>query len=79
MDEKEEKLKIVHVPALVAVLKNAERNKEAALTETEVLELRDSSECIVMPIDVAAKVEKERGYPDIDPENVWEEWQGIRG
>lgn len=78
MDEKEENLKIVHVPALVAVLLNAEREKGSALSEQEVLEIRDSSECIVMPFDAADKVEKQRGYPDIDPEYAWEEWQVVR-
>ena len=76
--QNEESLLLVHVPALVAVLINAEDKKGSPLTEHEVLEIRDSSQCIAMPRDVAAKVAEERGYADIDPENAWKEWQGVR-
>ena len=74
----EEKLLLVLVPALVAVLINAEDQKGSALTEQEVIEIRDTSQCIAMPIDVAEKVAKERGYSDIDPENVWQEWLQVK-
>ena len=78
MNDNSEDLLLVHVPALVAVLLNAENEKESPLTESEVIEIRDSSNCIAMPIDVAGKVAEERGYVDIDPENAWEEWQTVR-
>ena len=78
MNDNNEDLLLVHVPALVAVLLNAENEKESPLTESEVIEIRDSSNCIAMPIDVAGKVAEERGYADIDPENAWEEWQTVR-
>ena len=74
----EEKLLLVHVPALVAVLINAEDQKGSALTEQEVIEIRDTSQCIAMPLDVAEKVAEERGYSDIDPENVWQEWSQVK-
>ena len=74
----DENLLLVHVPALVAVLLNAENTKGSALTEREVLEIRNTSQCIAMPHDVAAKVTEERGYSDINPENAWKEWQEIR-
>ena len=74
----EEKLLLVHVPALVAVLINAEDQKGSALTEHEVIEIRDTSQCIAMPLDVAEKVAEERGYSDIDPENVWQEWLQVK-
>jgi len=66
------------VPSLVATLLNRERAKGSPLTEQEVLEIRDKAHAIVMEPDIAAKVEAERGYKDIDPENVWEEWQRAR-
>lgn len=78
MDDNNEELLLVHVPALVAVLLNAENEKESPLTESEVIKIRDSAQCMAMPIDVAEKVAEERGYADIDPENVWEDWQSIR-
>jgi hypothetical protein len=76
--QSDEEVILVHVPTLVAVLINAEEKKGSALTQQEVLDIRDSSQCIAMPIDVAEKVADERGYSDIDPENAWNEWQNIR-
>jgi hypothetical protein len=31
-----------------------------------------------MPRDVAAKIDAERGYKDIDPVRCWEEWLEVR-
>ncbi len=76
MDEKE--LLIVPVPALVAVLLNAEHEKGAPLIETEVLAIRDNAACIAMPHYAHAKVAAEPGYDDVDPEFVWEDWQQAR-
>jgi len=74
----EAELIIFCVPSLVATLLNRERQKGCPLTEQEVLEIRDNAPAIAMPPDVAAKVEAERGYKDIDAENCWEEWQKAR-
>ncbi|MEM7702740.1 MAG: hypothetical protein AAF251_12440 [Pseudomonadota bacterium] len=71
-------LDIIHVPALVAVLLNKEREKGAPLTEQEVIQLRDTSEAIVMTREQHLEVIEGRGYLDIDPENVWEAWQEAR-
>ncbi|RZF80187.1 hypothetical protein EXT46_12875 [Pseudoalteromonas sp. CO325X] len=76
--QNDEDLKLVHIPALVAVLLNAETKKGAPLTEQEVLGIRDSSQCMAMPLDVAVELAEERGYADIDPENAWDEWQSVR-
>ncbi len=73
-----EELVITHAPALVAVLLKAETDKGKPLTESEVIKIRDSASCIVMPIAVKLKVEESRGYQDIKPENVWVEWQEVR-
>ncbi len=78
MEANEEDFTIAPVPALVAVLLNLERKKGAALTGAEVLEIRDNAACIVMPRDAHALVVESRGYKDIDPERVWEEWSDIR-
>jgi len=45
------------------------------LTEDEVNGARDDCSCIAMPASAAAKVSEGRGYSDLDPENIWEEWQ----
>ncbi|MCG7560826.1 MULTISPECIES: hypothetical protein [Pseudoalteromonas] len=67
-----------YIPPLVALLIRAEELKEAELTETEVLKIKDSSTYVLVPEDVAVATAESRGYADIDSENVWEEWQKIR-
>jgi hypothetical protein len=74
----EHELLIVHVPALVAVLLDHEKRKGQPLSLPEVLEIRDGAEAIAMPAFARDRVAEERGYDDIDPENVWNEWQAIR-
>ena len=76
--EAEEELIPVPVPALIAVLINKEKEKAAPLTEQEVITIRDNAACIMMPVSVVAQMEESRGYPDIDPEYVWEHWQEAR-
>jgi hypothetical protein len=74
----DEELIPVPVPALVALLLSLEREKGQALTEAEVCDARDKCACIMMPLSVRDKMSESRGYVDIDPENVWAEWQAIR-
>ncbi len=69
---------LVIVPALVAILLNAEQAKGAPLTETEVISIRDGAQCIAMPASAAAAVVADRGYEDIDAEAAWPEWQRVR-
>ncbi len=73
-----EPLRLVIIPALVAILLNAEQEKGSPLTEAEVIAIRDNAECIAMPASVAAEVEAKRGYPDIVAEAAWVEWQRVR-
>lgn len=65
---------IVFFPALVVVLLSKERETGRELTQQEVESIRDSATAIRVPVDVAKEMIKERGYLDIDPEDVWEEW-----
>jgi hypothetical protein len=74
----DEALVITHVPALVALLLRAEKDKGTPLTEQEVLSIRDNGACIAMPRSVAATVAEGRGYDDLDPERAWEQWQVAR-
>ena len=74
----DEALLIVPTPALVAVLLAAEKQKGAPLTEADVLRIRDGAECTAMPAHAAQKVAEARGYPDIDPQRAWQEWQIFR-
>jgi len=76
-DEQEE-LVPVPIPALIAILLNQEQEKGTPLTEQEVIEIRDNAVCIMMPISSIKAMEESRGYADLNPEYVWEEWQEAR-
>ena len=65
---------IVFIPALVAVLTAKEREAERDLVKEEVESIRDSATAIRVPVEVARDMVNERGYLDIDPETVWDEW-----
>jgi hypothetical protein len=69
---------LVFIPALVAILLNAEQKKGAPLTEAEVIAIRDTAACMAMPVSAAAAVESKRGYQDIVAEAAWAEWQRVR-
>lgn len=69
---------LVFIPALVALLLNAERKKGALLTEAEVFAFRDAAACMAMPASQAAILESKRGYPDIVAEDAWNEWSRAR-
>lgn len=49
------------------------------LTKQQVLATRDQGACIAMKPRDAQALERERGYADLDPELVWEQWQSIQG
>jgi hypothetical protein len=74
----EEPIVLVFIPALVALLHNAEMGKGSPLTEDEVIAIRDQGVCMSMAASQAAALETSRGYPDLDPENAWAEWQIVR-
>ncbi len=69
----------VFIPALVILLANAERRKGRPLTEREVTAIRDMGGCMMMSVDHAIELDQKRGYNDIDPQHVWEQWQEARG
>lgn len=73
-----ESLVIMPMPALVAVLLHHEQQKGAPLTEAEVNAIRDGCDCTMVPVSVVPKIVESRGYDDIDPEAVWEQWQIVR-
>jgi hypothetical protein len=77
-EEPEEQLVPTPIPALVAILLNKEKEKGYPLTENEVLNIRDNAVCMMLPISAREKMEESRGYPDLNPEYVWEQWQQAR-
>lgn len=74
----EQQLIPVFIPALVVLLHNLEQKKGSPLTEHEVIEIRDKSACMMMTVEHAIALDEKRGYNDIDPEQVWEQWQEAR-
>jgi hypothetical protein len=69
---------IVFIPSLGALLVRAEDLKGSPLTEEEVLRIRDNAFCITATPEQARGIAESRGYADLDPENVWAEWQQLR-
>jgi len=68
----------IFMPALVVLLAHDERKKGSPLTREEVLAIRDSGTCAMLRRSSAQQIWAMRGYDDIDPERVWEEWQVVR-
>ena len=68
----------VFIPALISVLHSAEQKKGTPLTEQEVHEIRDRGVCMMMRVEHAIALDEKRGYNDLDPEHVWEQWQEAR-
>ncbi|MEB6377500.1 hypothetical protein MXM41_00880 [Leclercia adecarboxylata] len=67
-------MKIVFVPALIVVLIDKEQEMGRELTREEVETIRDGATAIRLPDEAANDMIRERGYRDINPENVWREW-----
>ena len=71
-------LVLVFIPTLAALLTRAEELKGAPLTQDEVVAIRDEGVCMAMRQSVALEMDISRGYSDLDPEHVWEEWCEMR-
>ncbi len=65
-------------PSLTSILRRAELRKGSALTEAEVLEIKDNSTAIAVTPEIAREMDEKRGHRDIDPDNCWVEWQALR-
>jgi hypothetical protein len=74
----EERLIPVFIPALVVLLARSENDLGRPLTEREVVEIRDRGVCMMMRESMAIEMDQQRGYDDVDPEKVWEQWQKVR-
>jgi accessory colonization factor AcfC len=62
------------MPTLLSLLKFHESSKGSKLTEEEVLEIRDNAVVMTVSSSTLRKIEEDRGYKDIDPNNCWVEW-----
>lgn len=77
-ENENENLVIYPMPSLVSTLLNREQAKGSPLTEAEVIQIRNGCPAAAIPFDVAQKIDAERGYKDIDPEDCWAQWQVVR-
>ena len=68
----------VPIPPLVTLLISLEEQKGAPLTEEEVADARDRAVCMTLPLSRARALAEARGFPDLDPENAWTEWEAYR-
>jgi len=73
-----EHLSLVFVPSLAALLIHAERLNGAALTEAQVLAIRDRSMVMVVPHSKVLSVQERRGYADVDAADAWNSWLKLR-
>lgn len=71
----DEPVRPVAIVPLVDVLRSLEKKNGRPLTEAEVLDLRDHATFIALTPSNAKALEQRRGYPDLDPDRIWEEWQ----
>ncbi len=67
-------MKIVFIPALIVVLINKEQDMGRELIRDEVESIRDGATAIRLSAEASEDIIRERGYRDIDPDNVWREW-----
>jgi hypothetical protein len=72
----------VFLNPLVMLLSGREKQKGSALTEAEVLEVRDNAACTQMPLSQAEKfyasLDAQMPIPRLNPERIWEDWQEAR-
>lgn len=71
-------LAYVFMPSLAAVLTAAEKKAGKKLTKKQVETIRDSSSCVAMEHRDAQRMERKRGYADLEPSLAWEQWQVLR-
>jgi hypothetical protein len=73
-----QELVFTFIPALQVLLTALEQKRGKPLTRDEVEAARDQGACIAMEPRDAQKLERERGYSDLDPELAWEQWKLAR-
>lgn len=71
-------LRPVFIPALAAVLGAAEEKAGRRLSREEVERLTHEGACMMMTHADATKLERSRGYADLEPELAWMQWQVLR-
>ena len=67
----------VFMPPLATVLAAAERQAGRALSEQEVVAIRDRSVAMMMKPADAERMSESRGFRDVDPEDCWADWHRL--
>lgn len=65
--------------SLLVMLQAVQAKQDAPLTAAQVASLRDQNPCIALQPRDALMMERARGYADLNPELVWEQWRALRG
>ncbi|MER2565741.1 MAG: hypothetical protein ABTQ32_33770 [Myxococcaceae bacterium] len=71
-------LAYVFMPSLAAVLTAAEKKAGKKLTKKQVEKIRDEAPCMTMDHRDAQRLERKRGYADLEPTLAYEQWQVLR-
>jgi hypothetical protein len=71
-------LALAFTPPLLALLTAAEESAGVPLTQKQVETIRDQAVCITLAFADVQKLERARGYADLDPELAWPQWQLVR-
>ena len=69
-----EGLRLFFIPSLAGMLWRTQQENGAALTEDDVLQIRDRWAVLVMTDDDVRAMEERRGYVDIDGADAWQSW-----
>ena len=68
----------VFMPALRVLLRALQSSNAKPVSEQQVESTRDEGACVVMDQRDAQSLERTRGYADLDPELIWEQWLLVR-
>lgn len=71
-------LAYVFMPSLAAVLTDAEKKAGKKLTKKQVETIRDEAPCMTMDHRDAQRLERKRGYADLEPSLAYEQWQVLQ-
>lgn len=66
------------IPSLVSVLHAAETSAGRPLSASEVEAVIAQSAAVAMALKDKIRLERSRGYADLEPDLAWEQWQIIR-
>jgi hypothetical protein len=69
----------VFMPTLRVLLAALEEKAGRPLTKEQTEAARDKAPCMAMKPRDVQKLERSRGYADLEPELVWEQWKLVRG